>query len=93
MQDNAETVITRDGVKIHEFYGKFNAPFEVVHLTKRLLENIPSRYVVGLEAVVLTDVTSLSRERRRSRTRGGYKLGKDKVAGLYHAKTADARPG
>jgi len=82
--EDTERQITHKRVRVHEFYGNFVAPFDALTLTAKLLQYAPERYLVGLYAIVLTDISALPRYRRRAHARGGYQVGTDYIRGLYH---------
>jgi hypothetical protein len=72
-------------VVVHENYGPYRPPFEVSADIERLLSALEPRYVIGLNAVVLSAHRALTRERRRAKTKArGRKIAIREAHGLYH---------
>lgn len=80
---------TEDGtlsrVKLVTYFHEYKPPFDVRPLLSRMLRSVPSEYLAGLGSVVLTSADTLSRKRRRSKTRSRKRTVKVVQArGLYH---------
>lgn len=74
-------------VKIIENYRGWQPPFDAAAVTRRLLDRLPRRHLIGLDAVVLTCAARMSRRRRRRKTRSrGRKVPIVRCLGLYHQK-------
>ncbi len=72
-------------VLVHENYGQYRPPFDVGADVERLLSTLEPRYVIGLNAVVLSAHRGLTRERRRAKTKArGRKIAIREAHGLYH---------
>jgi len=66
-------------------FDHFKPPFDAASTVKRLLGTVPSKYLTGLGAVVITNSRALSRERRNSATKARRrKVRIANAAGLYH---------
>jgi len=74
-------------IVVVEVYNLYTPPRYVRPAVERLLSSVPKQFLSGLVSVVLTDVSALSRARRRSRfkTRTGT-LPTTEATGLYHRK-------
>ena len=62
-----------------------NRHFDAVPIVQRMLDSVPEKYLVGLQEVVITNASGLSRKQRRTVTksrRGNVRF--DEAAGLYH---------
>jgi len=70
------------GVQIRETYKDFTPAVKVASVAHLLLDHVPDEYLEGIEEVVLTNASALSRERRRGRTTSGSRF--EEVCGLYH---------
>lgn len=67
---------------IHEAYRNYAPPVNVAKNIQILLTYVPTKFLSGLGEIVLTNVSGLSRERRRKRTAGGSPI--PHVRGLYY---------
>jgi hypothetical protein len=80
-------VATVRKVKIVTSYANWSPRFQVIPTVKSLLRATPKRYLVGLDAVVLTNVGALNHDRRRgSVSSSGRKAQIGNVLGLYHPR-------
>lgn len=72
-------------VKVTETYVNYRPPLDYSAVTKRLLATVPEKYLVGLDSVVLCNLSGQSRKSRTGtlRLRGG-RIKRADVAGLYH---------
>jgi hypothetical protein len=71
--------------KLVTYFHEYRPPFDVCPLLSRMLRSVPPEYLVGLDSVVLTSTDSLSRKRRRSKTKSRKRTVKvAKTRGLYH---------
>jgi hypothetical protein len=69
---------------ITDFHG-YEPPFDVAPIVERMLASVPSKYLVGLSKVVLTNSSGLSRKIRRSVTKSRKrKVRIVKACGLYY---------
>lgn len=75
-------------LKIIESYVKYSPLLDYSKITKRLLATVPEKYFIGLDSVVLCN---LSGQPRRLRTgtlpRRGRRIRRENVAGLYHGES------
>jgi hypothetical protein len=91
-------------VKINEAYRDYNPPFDATSVVRRLLKPVPDKYLVGLDCIVLSNFSGLSRDRRigklvsrkrrvsKSRTLGYYRRewhGQPAYIELYVDKIAE----
>lgn len=67
---------------IQETYKEYTPPVNVANAVQTLLAYVPSKYLAGLDQIVLTNAASLSQERRRQKTALGSPT--PNVKGLYH---------
>jgi hypothetical protein len=72
-------------VKVTESYVNYSPPLDYSVVAKRLLASVPEKYLIGLDSVVLCN---LSGQPRRVRTgtlpQRGRRIKREDVAGLYH---------
>ena len=72
-------------IRINEAYREYTPPVNAAAIIRQLLSSVPSKYLKGLDCVVLTNATALSRRDRIgkvwSRKR---KFDKSGVLGFYH---------
>jgi hypothetical protein len=66
--DRAVTTSSRIPKVIAHFDG-YKPPFDPVPIVERMLASIPSKYLIGLSEVVLTNSSGLSRKMRRGVTK------------------------
>lgn len=52
------------------------------NVARMLLSHVPHEYLEGVDEVILTNLSALSRERRRERTTSGTRV--DQTCGLYY---------
>lgn len=72
---------------IHEGYRNYAPPANVAKNIHILLAYVPTKFLSGLGAIVLTNVSGLSRKRRLERTTGGSPIAH--VRGLYYEHWKD----
>ncbi|MGZ4833446.1 MAG: hypothetical protein ACXVZQ_11000 [Terriglobales bacterium] len=81
------------GIRITETYRHYTPPVNVSAIVRKLLGSVPEKYLTGLDCVVLTNETALSRKDRVgkvwSRKR---KVHKSQVLGLYHHGSGSSLP-
>jgi hypothetical protein len=91
MSIDESSVAAEPGTKVacptvQTFFSDYEPPFDAAPIVRRMLDSVPKKYLIGLQEVVLTNSSGLSRKRRetvlKSRRR---KVRLDKTAGLYHA--------
>lgn len=74
-------------VKVTESYVDYSPPLDYAAIATRLLATVPEKYLLGLDSVVLCN---MSGQPRRLRTgtlpRRGRRIRREHVAGLYHRK-------
>lgn len=69
---------------IIEAFQGYCPPFEATNLIRRMLQNVPPQFLIGLHAIVLTNVAALSRRERNQRTRGrGQRFALGSALGYY----------
>jgi hypothetical protein len=72
--------------EVIECYSDYSPPFDVKAIVVRMLESVPSKYLLGLDEVVLTNSGNLPRARRRAVTKSRKKKVRIvRALGLYHA--------
>jgi len=72
-------------VKITESYVNYSPPLDYSAITKRLLASMPEKYLVGLDSVVLCDLSGQPRKLRSGTLpRRGRRIKRKHVAGLYY---------
>jgi hypothetical protein len=77
-------------ISIIESYVNYEPPFPIKSIISDLLNSISKQYLIGLQAVILTNALAMNRKGRRNKTLSRKK----KVAlveclGLYNAKWND----
>lgn len=66
-------------------FSEYEPPFDVVAISRRIIDSVPDKYLQGLTQVVLTNTGNLPRDRRRSVTKSrGRKARIKEARGLYH---------
>jgi len=80
-------------IRITEAYRDYVPLVNVDRIVRILLETVPDKYVVGLDCIVLTNASGLSRRDRIGRVKS-RKRGYDKslVLGRYHPKWQARQP-
>ena len=74
-------------IPIREIYRNWRPPLNVAKLTRRLLASVPSKYVRGLDCVVLTNLSGQPRRHRLGKTTSrGRRVPQSQVLGRYHQK-------
>ena len=80
-------------VQVKEAYRDYVPPVDAAAIVQQLLHTVPDRYLTGLDCVVLTNETGLSRRDRVgkvwSRKR---KYDKSRVFGRYHGRSRSCLP-
>jgi hypothetical protein len=80
-------------VEIRELYRDYTPPVDATAVVSQLLRTVPDKYLQGLECVVLTNESGMSRKDRLgkvwSRKR---KYDKSRVIGRYHPRSRTSRP-
>src|SRR5712672_1489706 len=81
--DTGEVVDTQ--VDVREFFLEWTPPFDVKATVSRMLGAVPSRYLVGLRTVVLTNTHALSPRRKKGKIPSHKRrIRADECNGLYH---------
>jgi len=71
--------------KVIASFSGYTPPFDVVPIVERMLAYVPSKYLIGLSQIVLTNSSGLSRKLRRSVTKARKrKVRIVEAGGLYH---------
>jgi len=84
--ETIETAATPQPKLITNFDG-YSPSFDVTSVASRMIASIPANLLFGLDAVVFTNMHSLSQKRRTSTTKSrGRKVKIGNTAGLYHGK-------
>ncbi len=66
-------------------FSGYTPPFDPVPIVERMVASVPPKYLIGLKEIVLTNLSGLSRKRRRSVTKARKrKVRIVEAAGLYH---------
>jgi hypothetical protein len=66
-------------------FSEYEPPFNIVAMSRRIIDSVPEKYLQGLTQVVLTNAGGLPRDRRRSVTKSrGRKARIKEARGLYH---------
>lgn len=76
-----------DSIEIIEAYKDWKPPFNVKKLVERMLASVPSKYLGGLESIVLTNSAAFNHEeKRRQHSQSGQKyFAKDRLGAYYAA--------
>jgi hypothetical protein len=81
----AYTIVLNVTVKITESYINYVPPVDCCAAVRRLLATVPEKYLVGLDSVVLCNLSGQSRKvRTGTLPRRGRRIRREDVAGLYH---------
>jgi hypothetical protein len=73
------------GPEVVEVYNGYAPPFDIAKLVRIALACVPSKYLVGLKTIVLTNYGALSRDKRRQKVRSrGRKVSMARARGAYH---------
>jgi hypothetical protein len=84
--ETVEPAATPQPKLITNFDG-YSPSFDVTSIASRMIASIPANLLFGLDAVVFTNMHSLSQKRRTSTTKSrGRKVKIGNTAGLYHGK-------
>lgn len=76
---------TPRGPEVVEAYKGYAPPFDVAKLVRIALAYVPSKYLVGLKTIVLTNYGALSHDKRRQKVRSrGRKVSIARARGTYH---------
>lgn len=78
-------VQTEGKPKLITSFSNYSPKFNVTAVASRMIASIPKNYLLGLDAIVFTNLDSLPRKRRTSATKSrGRKVRIARAAGLYH---------
>jgi hypothetical protein len=70
---------------IREFYNDYQPPKCAIGTVRKLIRTVPEKYLQGLESVVLTNQSGLSRKRRLGKvTSRKRRHPRSSITGLYH---------
>jgi hypothetical protein len=67
---NAMTEDSELKPRVIESFESYSPPFDVTKAVRRMLRDVPPKFLHGLDSIVLTNVAALSRQQRNRRTRG-----------------------
>jgi hypothetical protein len=74
-------------VAVKDAYRDYTPPMNAAKIVRRLLAAIPSKYVRGLDCVVLTNLSGQPRRHRLGKTTSrGKRVPQSRVLGRYHRK-------
>jgi hypothetical protein len=86
-------VLPESAIRISEAYRDYAPPVNATAIVRKLLSTVPEKYLKGLDCIVLTNESALSRKDRVgkiwSRKR---KVHKSRVLGLYHHGSGSSSP-
>lgn len=72
-------------VKVTESYVNYSPPLDYSAIATRLLASVPEKYLIGLDSVVLCNLSGQPRKLRTGTLpRRGRRIKREHVAGLYH---------
>ena len=74
-------------IRINEAFEDYQPPFNATKVVRKLLATVPSKYLLSLDCIVLTNQGALSRKQRIGKIRSRKKrVPAARVRGLYHGK-------
>jgi hypothetical protein len=73
----------KSGPRIVEAFQNYNPPFNAEKAVRRMLHAIPPKFLLGLHAIVLTNVSALSRKDRDRKTWGHRRVSLGEALGYY----------
>jgi hypothetical protein len=80
-------------VRINEAYRDYTPPINATALVNELLRTVPQKYLTGLDCIVLTNESGLSRKDRVGRVWSRKrKVDKSRVLGRYHGSSRNQSP-
>ena len=79
---NAEQ--THHGPRIVEAFQDYSPPFNATKAVRRMLEIVPPKFLWGLHAIVLTNVSALSHKERERKTWGRQRVTLGEALGYYN---------
>jgi hypothetical protein len=78
-------------VEIIESYKDYEPSVNATVVTRKLIDNIPQKYLLGLGQIVITNQSGLPRRELRKKVRSRKrKLSMDIIRGFYHYRTASS---
>ena len=81
----------KPAVEIIELYKNYTPPIAVIPVTRKLLDNIPQKYLMGLRRIVITNSSGLPRNELRKKVKSRKKkFSASEVRGFYHQQTGDS---
>ena len=90
MSDGDEVSIE---IPVREAYRNYKPKINAAKAVKRLLGPIPTKYLRGLDCVVLSNLSGQARRNRLGKTTSrGRRVQKSKTLGLYHPGSRGQRP-
>jgi hypothetical protein len=73
----------KSGPRIVEAFQNYKPPFNAEKAVRRMLRAIPPKFLLGLHAIVLTNVSALSRKDRDRKTWGRRRVSLGEALGYY----------
>lgn len=78
-------------IEILEYYKDFEPPIDATAVTRKLIDNIPQKYLLGLGQIIATNLSGMSRRELNKKIKSrGRKVSMTNVCGLYHHRTASS---
>ena len=75
-------------VEIIEYYEDYEPPIDATKTTRKLIDNIPQKYLLGLGKIVITNRSRLAQRELQKKTKSRKrKVSMTNVRGLYHHRT------
>ncbi|MFZ0733635.1 MAG: hypothetical protein WAM79_15030 [Candidatus Sulfotelmatobacter sp.] len=80
-------MLEREAVEIKEAYRDYKPPIPAAKIVHDLLQFVPAKYLIGLDCVVLSNLSGQPRRKRLGKTTSrGRRVAQLRVAGLYHQR-------
>jgi hypothetical protein len=81
------------GLDVREFYNGYDAPAYVANTVHKLVSTVPSKFLRGIDCVVLTNQSGMSRRSRLGKvTSRKRRLPQSSMLGRYHPASPGKRP-
>lgn len=75
-------------VEIVEYYEDYEPPIDATKVTRKLIDSIPQKYLLGLGKIIITNRSRLTQRELRKKTKSRKrKVSMTNVRGLYHYRT------
>jgi hypothetical protein len=93
LSDHGGPMLNGNEIRITEAYHNYAPPMNVVPTVRKLLRTAPDKYLVGLDCVVLTNLSGQSRRNRLGKvTSRGRRHPKALSLGCYHQEWQGSPP-